>query len=62
MSLADTIRALLRARMNEAEVMAALGVEREYVRLVKMRPSRKDVSKYRVDPRVSGISSDSRVG
>ncbi len=61
MSLADTIRTLLRARMNESEVMAALGVEREYVRLVKMRPSRKHTV-CRFDRKAAGIFRSSRVG
>lgn len=50
MTKADTIRLLARSRMSEDEIMAALGVEREYVRLVKQRPSRKDTHP-RFDPR-----------
>ncbi len=58
-SKADTIRTLLRARMSESEVMAALGVEREYVRLVKMRPSRKHTV-CRFDRKVAGSDRGSR--
>lgn len=52
MTIADTIRLLARSRMNESEIMAALGVEREYVRLTMMRPSRK-ITRPRFD-RVAG--------
>lgn len=52
MRVADTIRLLAWHRMSESEIMAALKVEREYVRLVLSRGSNK-FRRYRFDARLA---------
>lgn len=59
MRVADTIRLLAWHRMNESEIVAALNVEREYVRLVLSRGSNK-FRRFRFDARLAGIAQLSR--